>query len=75
MSDALLAIKDLRKYYPLRGGVFSRRQGEVRAVEDVTLDIPRGTTVGLVGESGCGKSTLGRTVLLLEHPTEGSIHF
>jgi oligopeptide/dipeptide ABC transporter ATP-binding protein len=75
-ADApMLAIHDLRKYYPIRGGVFGGKVGEVRAVDGVTLAIAQGATLGLVGESGCGKSTLGRAVLRLEEPTGGQVLF
>jgi oligopeptide/dipeptide ABC transporter ATP-binding protein len=68
MSEALLEVRNLVKH-------FSVGQGTVRAVDDVTLSIRRGETLGLVGESGCGKTTTGRCVLLLERPTRGEIVF
>jgi oligopeptide/dipeptide ABC transporter ATP-binding protein len=71
----LLEIQGLKKYYPLRGGIFGGKVGEVRAVDGVSLMVRQGETLGLVGESGCGKSTLGRTVLRLEDPTDGRILF
>jgi oligopeptide transport system ATP-binding protein len=72
---SLLEIRGLKKYFPVGGGLFSRRKGEVRAVDGVDLAVEEGETLGLVGESGCGKSTLGRTLLRLIEPTEGEINF
>lgn len=69
----VLEARDLRKYYPLRGGLFSRSVDQVRAVDGVSFSIARGETLGLVGESGCGKTTTGRLILRLLEPTGGSI--
>jgi oligopeptide/dipeptide ABC transporter ATP-binding protein len=71
----LVEVTDLRKYFPVRGGLFRRIIAQIRAVDGVTLQIRAGQTLGLVGESGCGKSTLGRTILRLQAPTGGSIRF
>ncbi|MBN8280860.1 MAG: dipeptide ABC transporter ATP-binding protein [Gammaproteobacteria bacterium] len=71
----LVEVTDLHKHFPVRGGWFRRAVADVRAVDGVSLAVPAGRTVGLVGESGCGKSTLGRTILRLETPTRGSIRF
>ena len=72
---SLVEIRNLKKYFPVGGGLFSRRKGEVKAVDGVNLAVEEGETLGLVGESGCGKSTLGRTILRLIEPTEGEIVF
>ncbi len=73
--DVLLEIKNLRKYFPVRGGFIEGSRGIVKAVDGVNLEVTRGETLGLVGESGCGKTTLGRMILRLEAPTEGEIFF
>jgi len=74
-SNGLLDIRNLKKYFPVRAGVFSRTVAAVKAVDGVTLTVREGETLGLVGESGCGKSTLGRTLLRLIEPTAGEIYF
>lgn len=75
MTEKLVVIKQLKKYFPVRMGLFRRRLGYVKAVDQVDLEIQRGETFGLVGESGCGKTTLGRLILRLEKPTAGEVHF
>jgi oligopeptide/dipeptide ABC transporter ATP-binding protein len=71
----LLDIEHLKMHFPVRGGVFRRKVGNVYAVDDVTLSVMPGQTLGLVGESGCGKTTLGRAVLRLYKPTAGRVRF
>src|SRR5262244_2438602 len=76
MADTpLLQVKNLKKYFPIRGGLFSREVARVHAVDDVSFTIQRGETLGLVGESGCGKSTTGRCILRLIEPTAGEVWF
>ncbi len=74
-GEYLLEVKNLKKYFPIRGGVFSRVVANVKAVENVSLNIRPGEVVGLVGESGSGKTTAGRTILRLLEPTDGEILF
>ena len=74
-SGVILEVRNLKKYFPVRRGVFQRVVGWVRAVDGVSFEIYRGETLGLVGESGCGKTTLGRTILQLYKPTEGTVLF
>ncbi len=71
----LLEVKDLRTWFPVFGGVFRQRVGEIRAVDGVSFSVEPGRTVGLVGESGSGKTTVGRTILKLIPATSGSVGF
>ena len=75
MSTPVLEIRSLTKFFPVRAGVFLRKVGDVHAVDDVSLKVHRGETLGLVGESGCGKSTVGRVILNLLRPTQGQVFF
>ena len=75
MSEPLLKVRKLKKYFPVRAGVLSRTVRWVRAVDEVDFDINRGETLGVVGESGCGKTTVGRSILRLVEPTDGEIYF
>jgi peptide/nickel transport system ATP-binding protein len=74
-GEYLLEVKDLRKYFPIRGGIFSRVVANVKAVQDVSFNIKPGEVVGLVGESGSGKTTVGRSILRLIEPTAGEVLF
>ena len=75
-DDIILEVNDLKKYFPIKGGMFNRVQGYVKAVDGVSFKLRRGHTMGLVGESGCGKSTTGRTILRLAgEKTGGDVLF
>ena len=74
-TRALLEVRNLKKYFPVRRGVLSRIAAHVQAVDDVSFTIEKGETFGLVGESGCGKTTTGRAVLRLIEPDSGEIRF
>ena len=74
-KDYVVEVKNLCKYYPIKAGLFGRVVGHVRAVDNVSFNIERGTTMGLVGESGCGKTTIGKTILNLTNKTKGEVIF
>lgn len=75
MTAKIIEVKDLVKYFPIKGGVFQKTIADVKAVDGVTFHIEKGETFGLVGESGCGKTTVGRCVLKLIEPTAGKVIF
>ena len=75
MSEILLNVENLKKYFPIKKGLLSKTVGYVKAVDDVSFKINKGETLGLVGESGCGKTTIGRTLLRLIEPTGGKVEF
>jgi len=74
-NNVLLRVENLVKHFPINRGIFQKQVGAVRAVDDVSFEVKRGETLGLVGESGCGKSTTGRAVLQLYRPTSGSVYY
>ena len=74
-NDNLLVLENLKKYYPINASVLGKAKSFVKAVDDVSFTIKRGTTMGLVGESGCGKTTVGRTILRLHDVTGGTVMF
>jgi len=71
----MIEIKNLKKYFPIKGGFFNNKKGDVKAVENITFKIPEGEILGLVGESGSGKTTLGRSIIRLIEPSEGEIYY
>jgi len=74
-APAILKIENLKKYYYVTAGLIARKVGDIRAVDDISLQMNQGEVLGLVGESGCGKSTLGKAIIRLEEPTSGEIYF
>lgn len=74
-DENLIDVINLKKYFPIRAGIFKRHVDDIKAVDDVSFDIRRGETLGLVGESGCGKTTVGRAIMMLAKPSEGHVFF
>ncbi|WP_096155448.1 MULTISPECIES: ABC transporter ATP-binding protein [Bacillus] len=74
-NNTLLEVKNLKQYFPIKGGIFGKTVNHVKAVDDISFEVKEGETVSIVGESGCGKSTTGRAILRLETPTSGEVYF
>ncbi len=74
-TDTILSVKNLKLYFQIRRGVFQRHVGDVKAVDDISFDVYRGETLGLVGESGCGKTSTGRAIIRIYDPTSGEVVF
>ena len=74
-QEMIFQVKDLQTWFPITKGMFKKTVGHVKAIDGVSLDVYKGETLGIVGESGCGKSTLGKTMMMLERATGGSVLF
>ena len=75
MKPALLKVEGLKKYFPIKGGIFNKTVAHVQAVDEIAFEVPRGETLGIVGESGCGKSTTARLLMRLISPDQGEVVF
>lgn len=75
MTNPILEVSHLKKYFDIKGGIFGKSVGEVKAVDDLSFSVNEGEILGIVGESGCGKSTAGKSILRLIEPTDGSVKF
>ncbi|EOR22504.1 ABC transporter ATP-binding protein [Niallia nealsonii AAU1] len=75
-NEVLLEVRNLKKYFPIKEGLFGKKEGkQVKAVDDVSFQVYKGETLGIVGESGCGKSTTGRSIIRLLEPSNGEVYF
>ena len=74
-ENILIEVNGLKKYFPIKKGIFQQTVGQIKAVDNINFKIKFGETLGLVGESGCGKSTAGQSILRLIEPTEGNIKY
>jgi oligopeptide transport system ATP-binding protein len=74
-NDIMLHVENLKMYFPIRRGVFQKHVGDVKAVDDISFEVYRGETLGLVGESGCGKTSTGRAIIRIYNPTAGRVDF
>jgi oligopeptide transport system ATP-binding protein len=74
-DEPLVVVENLHTYFPVKAGIFQKKVADLKAVDGVSFHINRGETLGLIGESGCGKTTLGRSILWLQKPTSGNVHF
>ncbi|PTL37934.1 ABC transporter ATP-binding protein [Alkalicoccus saliphilus] len=75
MTTDILKVRNLKQYFPIKGGILGRKVNDVKAVDDISFEVKEGETLSIVGESGCGKSTTGRAILRLDEPTEGEVDF